>query len=425
MTIRLCVAVAAGLASTAAFSGEGDASPLAVAQDRAKDPALFEFAYSSPSSPALPLIGLGEDQITRVTDLRKFGMSLATDLAGSGNGSGVAMDVSPYWLFSGETMSLEDYRKQGFLAQAFLRGNLGMAYTGGKKDAEDPIRSGVSISWSMPLLRRNDPLAATTAATEEEKAAFGNPALTEVSTFGRCLAPAMEAASKEGNEAREAARAAANAQGMDAEKAWAASLAAFDASIGANAGLKAARAKCEDEIIAEMRRRSGLDVGIGVRLTGQPGSLNELRGSGTILWTTFRSAVLLRTPNPDRGKALRARLAAHARWTIGESHYDKMAVYEGSSDRFQLVAGVESAPPAGGDEPFRWSLQGGWTSQKSPNQYVPDKDFGRFLANAAIKISEGLWATGTLGRVQGRGVEDDTYFLFGFAFSPPARGSAF
>src|SRR5688500_2877178 len=49
-------------------------------QNPANNAALFDFNYGEPGSPVLPLVGVQSDQITRVEDVRKFGLSLLTGL---------------------------------------------------------------------------------------------------------------------------------------------------------------------------------------------------------------------------------------------------------------------------------------------------------------------------------------------------------
>lgn len=37
---------------------------------------------------------------------------------------------------------------------------------------------------------------------------------------------------------------------------------------------------------------------------------------------------------------------------------------------------------------------------------------------AQFRVADNLWLKGTLGRVEGKGVESDTYLLFGLSFTP-------
>jgi hypothetical protein len=394
---------------------------IVLAQDAAKQAELFNFAYSSPSSPVLPLAGVGEDQITRVSDPKKFAVALASDIAGTGNGGAVALDLSPFWLLSGGQMNLEDYRSMGGLARAAVRTSFGVAVAGGDASVDRPIPSSLVISISTRLLRANDPLALVKRNQDGSVVRF--PDGTVVSGFAGCfLSEETTSIYVEGDRRREEVRRESAALG--AAEASAAATRAYNAHV--QPLVKAQHEACTKDQKAALQRHPSLDVGLGYRLTGDPGRLEGLEGSGTILWATFTSAVILKSDGPRRRQEglFRARLAAHARVTIGEAFYDG-AVRTGTSDSTLLVVGLESAVAERGESNFRWSLQGGWTRQDAASATDVEKNFGRFLGNAALKVAQGFWLTGALGRVQGRGVEDDTYLLAGIAFSPPARESGF
>ena len=52
-----------------------------------------------------------------------------------------------------------------------------------------------------------------------------------------------------------------------------------------------------------------------------------------------------------------------------------------------------------------------------------DKRFWRYQAIASLRIMDGLWANGTLGRVSGKGVKTDTKALLTLTFTPPGKAS--
>jgi hypothetical protein len=86
---------------------------------------------------------------------------------------------------------------------------------------------------------------------------------------------------------------------------------------------------------------------------------------------------------------------------------------------------MESASNPAKPERFRWSLQGGWTKQDAVLPTEEDRDFWRYQASLTLRLTDSIWLIGTLGRVSGDGVEDDTKALIGLTFTPPSSDSIF
>ena len=374
----------------------------------AKVAGLFDFAYGAPESPVLPLVGVAGDQITRVESFRKLGLALLNGSKGD-EPLALALDFSPYWLLSRGAVSLQDYR--GFSAgqSAVARAKGAVAISEGEA-GKTP--SSIVFSLSSKFLGAQDPLKDTTFETCI-KGTANTPA-----PFWR-LADQVEAAGMAGVLAVPANR-------PDLANA------AFDEAVAAKAKelkphLEAAYKSCADEVSKLLAQRASLDAGGGFRLNGEPGKLKDLKDSGVVLWTTYATGVVGGGRNDPFSASLptmSVRGVLHARYTVAEAAFDSTGVRKGSADSGMVVAGLENAPDAEGDDRIRWNLQAGWNRQGSADPSIKTKDYWRYLAIAQVKAADRLWLKATVGRVEGRGVESDTYILVGVSFTPTWSASA-
>ncbi len=444
---------------------EADLHELNLIEEKAKDPSLFNFSYSSPETIPFALIGRSSNDIPRAADPKAFAASILGGALGDNSTSqGLAIEFSPFWGLGSRNLSLESYRGganrpgPGFLDAALMRSTVGIAFTSGtgmaqpsadKAEAETEATesatdtgstnsspSGIVLGISTKLLRTSDPLldsdydvcvkAAFDAAREDMEAAgsasaapvlkleerqlralgvdTSKPLAGEFTRLG--ITPAqLQALNKSGKLVSSADVEAARLQG---KRAWLGSIRA--------SSLNAALATCDDEMSGRLASAASLDVGFGQRWTGDPGRLHNLRGSGTILWATYSSGVLNR-----KSEFFRARLIFHGRYVIGETAYDDLFIRQGRSDSVTVALGIESAPEEPSLERFRWSIQTGYTDKGAAGPDTQDQRYWRTLGTAAVKVTDEFWLTGTYGKVAGKGIENDDYFLFGVTFSPPAK----
>lgn len=389
---------------------EGTADAISLIENKAKDESAFEFVYAAPGSPVLPLIGVEGDQITRSESLRKWGIGLLTGLGGQQTGPGLAIDFNPYWSFSKRAMSLEDYRSgSNFAGRIAARTKVAAAFSFGDKAASRP--SSIVTSLSTSLLDSHDQL-------------FSD-------TFSSCIAgSAIESAFTEihiraSNDYR--------IHGLEPGYSIEGKLAEFREEYEKNnpGVIDTIYADCATRLGKAMASAPSLDVGAGIRQRGSPGQLSHLENSGTILWGTFATGVLGGSDEEqDTSRAgplakLRVRGLLHARYTFKEDVLDDKFVLQGRRDMGMIVAGIESAPSLDPKktETLRWNLQAGWNRQSAVLPTEVDKRFWRYQAIASLRIRDGLWANGSLGRVSGKGVKSDTKALLTLTFTEPGKAS--
>ncbi|MBJ7437884.1 MAG: hypothetical protein JHD35_02505 [Sphingopyxis sp.] len=376
---------------------------VTILKDAALDDSLFEFSYDSPNSPVLPLIGVTNDQITRVDSLRKFGINVLSGIGSGDAAPAVAIDFSPYWLLSTAPTSLWDYRRQSALGRIAARTKVGLAVSEGDKGTGKP--SSFVASLSAKLLDAQDRLYDADFDTCIVTGAVGRH-FKEAEAF---VAAAIEPLPLGDRQVAAEAKYAEFAKAKETE-------------------IGKAYAECVTQQAKRMVARSSLDAGVGVRMSGEPGKLRGLESSGTILWATFATGVLGRSAAREEGPlgALHIRALAHVRYTLRETIYDDAFLPQGKRNALSLVGGIESVPS---DDPkrterLRWSLQAGWNRQNAVLPDEEDRNYWRFLGSANFRISNGIWATATLGRVTGKGIDDDTKALIGITFTPPTKASA-
>lgn len=369
-----------------------------------RDAALFDFSYGAPESPVLSLVGVQADQITRAESLRRFGLSLLTGLGDEETGPGIAIDLSPYWLLTQGAVSLQDYRDFTPLQRVFARTKLGAAASRGNE--AEAIPSSIVLSLSSQLLDAPDTLWDR--------------------TFESCVAGDNSAANPRGRLWPLVDQAL---EGMDLPLNPREANAYFDREIRPRMAairpqLEAAYQACADETAREMSRRPSLNVGAGLRIIGDAGHLRGFENSGMIVWGTLATGVFgggRQANDPFWGSLrMQVRGVLHGRYTFSEDIFDEEGSLTGEADSALLVAGLESVPVADSPDNFRWSLQAGWNMQDAPNALTEDRNYWRFLGLARLRVSEGIWLNATVGRVQGRGVEDDTYVSIGFSIAPAA-----
>lgn len=411
---RFPVACIAGLMATISNSAaaqdakKADPNAVALIENRAADESVYEFSYAAPGSPVLPLIGVAGDQITRSESLRKFGFAVLGGLSGKSSGQGFAIDLTPYWLLSRQTMSLYEYRQgQSRIGRIAARTKVGLAFSLGDKATARPSSYVASVSTS--LLDAQDKLYSDSF----DKCVLGSPIEQAFIQIHEQIAEEMS--KKPGKPPSE----------------WEALQSAlFEKYEKDNPGLiDRTYSECATRLSKVLAAKPALDVGYGYRWRGTPGEFGQLTSSGSVVWGTFVTGVIggvddkAVRPGPLAG--LRLRGLVHARYTIKDDVLDDKFVLKGRRDSSMIVAGIESAPALDPKktEHLRWTLQAGWNQQTAVLPTDVNKNYWRYQAVVSMRLRDGLWLNGTLGRVSGRGVVADTQTLLSLTFTQPGMPS--
>ncbi len=421
-------AAPSAIAQPAPDRGE-NTDPIVFYNNAAKNAALFDFTYGPPQSPVLPLVGVEGDQITRLDSFQKFGLSLFRGLETSGAGPALALDFSPYWMLTRDAVSLRDYRGFAPIERVAARAKASIAVSEGNEDDGRP--SSLILSIASKLLRASDPLLDTVSET----------------SFEYCIKGSQTAPGELWRLADEIERAATSADVLprpgdvlgpngDPESANA----AFDAARANKAEtlkprMEAAYRRCVDRIATQMALRPSFDFGAGIRMNGTPGGLDNLENSGAIVWATYATGAISlgreREAAPDAPRSLLSTLprpsmrgVLHVRYTFDEAAFDDKNQRTGEADAALVALGLESVTRNASTDRFRWSLQGGWNRQDAASPTSKDRDYWRYLANVDTRVMEGIWISGTLGRVEGDGIEDDTYATIALKFSATGAATA-
>jgi hypothetical protein len=394
-----------------------DADAVALIENRADDESVYEFSYAAPGSPVLPLIGVAGDQITRSESLRKFGFAVLGGLSGKSPGQGLAIDFTPYWLLSRQAMSLHEYRQgNNLLGRIAARTKVGLAFGLGDKASARPSSYVASVSTS--LLDAQDQLY----SDNFDKCVLGSPIEQAFDSIHNQIAAEMVAEIN------------ANKDKPNKDKPepdWVArQTALYEKYETDNPGLiDRTYSECATRLSKVLAARPALDIGFGYRWRGTPGDFGQLTSSGSVLWGTFVTGVIggrdEKAVRPGPLAGLRLRGVVHARYTIKDDVLDEKFVLKGRRDSTMIVAGIESAPALDPKktEPLRWTLQAGWNRQTAVLLTDVDKNYWRYQAVVSVRLRDGLWLNGTLGRVSGRGVIADTQTLLSLTFTQPGKPS--
>ena len=409
-SIRSCCICAAILATPVPALAQEDGNaetPEDLVISKAKEESVFEFSYAAPGSPVLPLLGVTGDQITRSESFRKFGIGILSGLGGGASVPGIAFDFSPYWLTSSQAMSLAQYRdKTSAVDRILIRTKFGLAAGFGDKATGRP--SSFVASFSTNLLDSHDALSDD--------------------TFSKCVKNSeLPGIIRAIHEADDSQAAEAKGKGYEGTAPFRAALAKLKKE--RPEAIEKAYSECATQAGKALAARPSLDVGAGIRYRGLAGRLKQLDRSGAIVWGTFATGVFgqnkVQETRAGPLTGIRARGVLHARYTFKDDVLDDKFVLQGKRNSAMLVAGLESAPHLDPQkiERYRWNLQAGWNRQSAVLPTEEDKNYWRYQAILNVRISDGLWANGTLGRVSGKGIKTDTKAVFGFTFSPPSKAS--
>lgn len=110
----------------------------------AEDPVLD---LAVPESPAFTLLGLSPQNVVRPATPRILATSLLSGVDRNGNfQAGLALDVSPYMLFAGDSLTIEEYRKEeNWWKRVLANIQVSLATTKGAEKADDAVRLGFGV----------------------------------------------------------------------------------------------------------------------------------------------------------------------------------------------------------------------------------------------------------------------------------------
>jgi len=404
--------------ATPAAAEETPPQQIILFQRNSVNPSIYEFSFDPPDSPALPLIGVAADEITRVDSFHKLGLAIADD---DDSGTAVAFDFSPFWAMGGEA-SLEDYSSWGRMQRAYARAEASIAFSEGNDTTGVP--SSAVISFATSLLDQSDP-----GLLRPD----GNGVLSSV--FTRCIrgpgGPQDRLIALQDAVWRERAPADATDEEL---AAW---VDGRDARLEARINeeiddLQRRYNGCVEETSEVFRWRPALDVGIATRFVGEPGSLDDLESSGWILWGTYLTGAIGGGERDNARDGVRSfgdslglpklRGVVHARYALDQVEFDENNARLGEADSASVVLGLE-----GGNERTRYSLQAGYTFTEEIPSVRDDVEQSRVVLRLDRRVGENIWLNAAVGHADGDVVEDDSFITIGFSFSAgePSSVSSF
>lgn len=159
----------------AAAQSDDDTPEEYTLREELKNAGVFVFSSKIPESPALALAGLDASKVTRVSEVRKFALSLPSSFDGDTR-QALALDLSPSEIFFPEDenhRTLQGYASKGAGYRLLRRTKISFAVQGGKQDEDQDkaIKSMMAIGATTSLLDSSDPRYAIGSPTGEARTA--------------------------------------------------------------------------------------------------------------------------------------------------------------------------------------------------------------------------------------------------------------
>lgn len=162
-------------APLAAAQSEDDTPEEYTLREELKNADVFVFSSKIPESPALALAGLDASKVTRVSEVRKFALSLPSSFDGDTR-QALALDLSPSEIFFPEDenqRTLQAYVDDGKGRRLLRRTKISFVVQGGKNDEDQDkaIKSMMAVGATTSLLDSSDPRYAVGRPTGDARSA--------------------------------------------------------------------------------------------------------------------------------------------------------------------------------------------------------------------------------------------------------------
>ena len=119
------------------------------AQRTARTVKTADIDLSVPESPAFTALGLSPDTVARPTSPREFATALLNGVDREGNfQTGAAIDVAPYLIYAGDSVTLHDYRTSR-VTRILSRTQTSFATTKGASDDDKSVRMAVGVHATL------------------------------------------------------------------------------------------------------------------------------------------------------------------------------------------------------------------------------------------------------------------------------------
>jgi hypothetical protein len=312
---------------------------------------------SVPEIPAFTVLGLSPQNVTRPASPREFVTSVLNGIDADGNiQSGIALELAPYLVLAGNSLTLEKYKADP-VKQILSRTSFSLATTRGASDDDKSAK--VATGLHITLIDRGDPRLSTELAN-----CFANLSLVPPIPPGPGAAAVIAQAEKKLREEWQACRTAFN------KKLW---------------------------------NKTSWGLGLAATWVSPDGNAEALESDRRALWTTYAL-----------GLGERAQILLHGRYLQNEKIENPVSAGQMlNQDSWILGTRVRFGLPD-----FAGSLEATF-SRKEPEGLKADQG-STVLLGLEHKLASDLWLQLSVGREMGYDRTNDQMILrssFKYAFS--------
>lgn len=297
---------------------------------------------SVPETPAFTVLGLTPQNVTRPASPRELVTSLLNGVDANGNlQTGLAIETSPYLLFKGKTLTLEDY-KDSYALRLGSRTSLSLATTTGAESEDESTKAAVGLHLTLYDAgdpRLNKDLAECFSALFPSESGPGNAIPLE-------------------NNAQEIAK-----REQQMKREW---------------------QDCRSAFTKNLWNKSSWGIGVATTWISEEGDADELKSDRRALWTSYAHGI---------GK--HSQLIGHARYLENEEIPDP----ESSGAFLQQDSWFFGGRIRFGTADFNGSFESTYT-RREPEGAESDKGM-TLLLGLERKLASDLWLQLALGRETG------------------------
>lgn len=316
---------------------------------------------SVPESPAFTALGLTPQAVSRPASPRELATGLLNGLDANGNfQSGLAVDVSPYLLFAGDGLDIQEYWAS-YPRRLLARFQVSLATVKGAENEDEATR--IALGFRATPFDLGDPrLDRALAQCFTDDLQFTTPPALPPSMGGAPTAAASVA--------------------------------------GASAAREAAAKGCRTASRKRNWNRSAWDIGVAPTWTSEDGSIGDLKGTGVGVWTSgaygFEGIPFLEETS---------QVIAHAKYRTKEFVPDPMM--EGSL--LEQDSALVGARIRVGAEWAALSLEGAWTHADPRGRRASDSY--RVSGGGEIRLASNVWLVLSVGEQGEQGDRDSEGFV--------------